>query len=144
MFNTLVKQVELNLGGGIRITVLKQIFSEDGILTSEQPHRITIEPFDDFDQVIAENNTSLQSMGFPWIDPDELSVVTLVRSTTQGHPIVAERMVIERKILDDRMAEYNRIQQEEGERLSAEKIAADAEFDQRVADAVAKLPFRPA
>lgn len=144
MFNTFVKQTEVNGGGGIRIAVYKQAFGPDGMLIAEQPHQIAIGPFDDFDQIIAENNASLQHMGYPAIDPIELALPKRLRAESHAHPPVQERMTIEAGIIAEKRAEEERqaAAAEEARvkaEIDAEKRAAveDQRFNDRVAAAVA-------
>lgn len=126
-FGTFIKQTEVNSGGGIRITALKQAFGPDGALVTESPHQIVIGPFDDFDQTIAENNAHLQRMGFPAIDPRELTLPAQLRAAAHDHPAVKERIQIEAKRLAEKLAEEERqaAAVAAAKRAGAEKLAAD-------------------
>jgi hypothetical protein len=122
-FNTFIKQTEVNSGGGIRISVYKQSFGPDGDLVNELPHQITVGPFDDFDAIIAANNAHLQALGFPAIDPRELTLPAQLRAAAHGHPAVKDRIQIEAKRLAEKLAEEER--QAAAEKANAEKLAAD-------------------
>lgn len=143
MFNTYIKQVEINSGGGIRVTILKQAFSDDDRLISEQPHQMTIGPFDDVNHIVEANNNHLQAMGFPSMNAEELAVVLKLRDHAHAQPLIAKRIVIEKKLLDERLAKEaeEHAKRETGAAKAAEQAEKeqDAEFDRRVAAAVAKL-----
>lgn len=143
MFNTFVKQTEVNSGGGIRISVYKQTSGPDGHLVAEQPHQITVGPFDDFDATIETNNAHLQNMGYPAIDPAELALPIALRAAAHAHVGVQERMAIEAaKIAEEnrvaeereRAAEAERARVAEMERIAAEERAAQAEADQKASE----------
>ena len=143
--NTLVKQVEINLGGGIRISVYKQIFNPDGGLASEEPHRIAIGPFDDFDAIIAANNAHLERMGYPAINADELTFVTAQRTASHTHPITREIMQIEAQKIEARRVAAEaeaKIAEEDRNRAIVDAAAAEAarqkDFEDAVAAAVEK------
>jgi len=53
-FGTFIKQVEVNSGGGIRISVTSRALDQMASLIAEQPHQIMIGPFADFDFIIAQ------------------------------------------------------------------------------------------
>ena len=149
MFNTFVKQTEINSGGGLRISVYKQSFGPDGQSIAEEPHRITVGPFEDFDDIIAANNARLQQMGYPAIDPAELALPIALRATARGHAGIQERMAIEAAEI-----EAKRVADEEAARLAAEqaekfrirreaeaeaaKAAQQQAFEEAVAAAVEK------
>ncbi len=130
MFNTFVKQTEVNSGGGIRISVYKQSFGPDGNLIAEQPHQIMIGPFDDFDVAIAANNAALENMGYPAIDPAELSLPISLRATAHAHSGVKERMAIEAAAIEAR-----RVADEEAAKLAAEQAEKDRIRREAEADA---------
>ena len=100
--NSFVKQVEINSGGGMRISVYKQIMDDELVdsdkLIFEEPHRIMIDLDDDFNIVIEANNRHLEQMGYPAIDPLELELATKMRAVAHKHPPVIERMKIERQL----------------------------------------------
>jgi len=135
-FGTFIKQVEVNSGGGIRISVYKQSFGPNGELIAEQPHQIMIGPFADFDFIIAQNNEHLQQMGYPPIDPVELTLPLQLRATAHDHSAVKERMVIEAKIVaEKKAADEEATKQAEKERQAAID-AQTAQFDEAVKQAV--------
>jgi hypothetical protein len=144
-----VKQIEVNSGGGFRLSVYKQTYDDGGKLIHEEPHRITIDIEDDFDAVIAMNNTSLAQMGYPAIDQLELDMPREMRGTAHQHPAVAERIGIEtakrqeerRLAAEERAAveeaeEKRRAKEAEEREAAAEQVKAD--FDAAVEAAVAK------
>lgn len=132
MFNTFVKQTEVNSGGGIRISVYKQNLAPDGSLVSEEPHQIVVGPFDDFDAIIGMNSAALEKMGYPAIDAVELALPLALRKTAHAHPLVQERMVIEaeriktaRKVAEERerdAAESRQRQAEEAAKKEQDRV----------------------
>lgn len=139
MFNTFVKQTEVNSGGGIRISVYKQTFDPNGNLVAEQPHQITITPFDDFDYIIEMNNAHLESMGYPSIDPDELTLPLQLRATALGHAKVIERVEIERARRAAQAAQDEADRQRAIDLAAQQAEAAQTVIDEAVLAAMARL-----
>ena len=91
---------------------------------AEEPHRITVGPFDDFDSIIAANNARLQQMGYPAIDPAELALPIASAPRPTLTPVYQERMAIEAEKI-----EAKRVADEEARALradQAEKVAISA------------------
>jgi len=150
MKKTFVKQTEINSGGGVRLSIYKQIFDDAGGLVFEEPHRITIGPLDDFDAIIGYNNNGLAELGYPPIDLGELDLPRSLRTTAHKHPMVKAAVDAERNRSDDERAAFEaaRITREAEEKQAAadrelqsraDEEAGERRFQEAVAAEVAKL-----
>ena len=141
-FNTFVKQIEINSGGGVRITVLKQAIFDDGTV-HDHPHQITIDtlaPQDEIDAQIAGVNRHLNAMGYPSIDPAELDWPMRLRARAHELPLIKERQGVEKQLRDEAKAKAdaeNAAAEEAAKKIKADHDAAvQAAIDAAVAKAV--------
>jgi hypothetical protein len=96
-FNTFVKQIEINSGGGVRITIFLQTIFDNGDVHNH-PHQLMIDTTwgDDIVQrAIDGNNAHINAMGYPSIRSEEIEWPLSLRGHAHSLPLVAERRQIE-------------------------------------------------
>jgi hypothetical protein len=140
--NSFIKQTEINSAGGMRLTILKQVFDDGNTLAFEEPHQIVVSPLEDFDVRISECNAHLMAMGYPEIAAEELALPASLRQAAMANTLVQQAISQLRAQVEADAAAAEAAAKAEADAIARAKEVADAEMqatvDKMVASAMAK------